>query len=40
MAHKEAMDQLGKALQRMIAKLAESQEAEKELFFTKLDIKD
>ena len=40
MAHKEATDQLGKALQRMITKLAESQEAEKELFFTKLDIKD
>ena len=40
MAHKEATDQLGKALQRMITKLAESQEAEKELFFAKLDIKD
>ena len=40
MAHKEAMTQLGNALQRMIAKLADAQEEGKELFFAKLDVKD
>ena len=40
MAPKEAMDQLGKALQRIIVKLADAQEDNKELFFAKLDIKD
>ena len=34
------MDQLGNALQRMIAKLADAQEEGKELCFAKLDIKD
>ena len=40
MAHKEAMDELGKALQRMITRLSDAQDAEKELFFAKLDIKE
>ena len=40
MAPKEAMDQLVKSLQRIIVKLADAQEDEKELFFAKLDVKD
>jgi len=40
MAPNEAMDQLGKALQRIIVKLADAQEEDRELFFAKLDIKD
>ena len=34
-APKEAMDQLRKALQRIIVKLADAQEEDKELFFVK-----
>ena len=40
MANPEAMDQLGKALLRIIAALADAQAAGKQLFFAKLDIKD
>ena len=32
MAHKEAMDELGKVLQRIITKLADAQEDGRELF--------
>ena len=40
MAKKEAMDQLGSALKRMIAALADGQEDGREFLFSKLDIKD
>ena len=40
MAPHAAMDQLGKALQRIIVRLADAQEEDKELFFAKLDVKD
>ena len=40
LAKKEAMDQLGSALKRMIAALADGQDDGREFLFSKLDIKD
>ena len=36
----EAMDELGKALQRILARMADARKTDRTLWFTKLDIKD